>query len=130
MSEQSKDGTFEGWAIVEQLGHRKFAGYIKQVLMGQQAMLRIDVPETQQPSTEVFDPEHGWVRTGKQAVPGFATFISPASLYAMTPCTEEFAREQAAKIGHAPPGFVRIIDAESQRLLTDQSNDDEQDPPF
>lgn len=46
MSEQSRP--LEGWCVVEILGHKKFAGYVSEQVIGSNALIRVDVPETDQ----------------------------------------------------------------------------------
>ena len=65
---------FEGWAILELMGHRKMAGYVREVEIAGQGMLRIDVPSN----------------------PAATQFISPGALYALTPTTENMARRVSA----------------------------------
>jgi hypothetical protein len=69
--------TFESWAILELMGHRRMAGLVSEQTIGGQAFLRIDVPET--PSQAAF-----------------TQFYGAGSVYCMTPTTEEIARAVAA----------------------------------
>lgn len=41
MSEQD---SYEGWTLVEQLGHKRLAGYVRSVEIAGAGMLRVDVP--------------------------------------------------------------------------------------
>lgn len=60
--------TFEEWAILELMGHRKLAGKVSESTIGGAPFVRIDIP-------------------------GSATqFYSPAAVYCITPTTEELAR--------------------------------------
>jgi len=68
---------FEGWALVEVMGHHKFAGKVTEATIAGAGFLRLDVPES----------------VGQQA---FTKFISPAALYALTPVSEDVARGLAA----------------------------------
>ena len=74
---------FEGWAIVELMGHRRLAGYVREVELAGAAMLRLDVPE------------HG-------DEPAATQFYSAAALYCLTPTTEDMARQVAASARVAP----------------------------
>jgi hypothetical protein len=69
---------FEGWCILELLGHRRLAGYVREVELAGVGMLRIDVP-------------------GEDGRPVATQFYGPSSLYALTPTTEEIARAVAAR---------------------------------
>lgn len=65
---------FESWAIVEVMGHKRFAGHVTEQAFGSASMLRIDVPEIDD-------------------VPAFTKLIGIGSIYAITPCTEDTARQ-------------------------------------
>lgn len=66
-----------GWAIVEQLGHRRLAGRIAEVKLAGVGFLRLDVPET----------------PGR---PARTQFLAPGSLFALHPVDEATARAAAA----------------------------------
>lgn len=76
---------FEGWAILELMGHRRLAGYVREHEIAGKGMLRLDIPG---PST---------------ADPAQATqFYSPEALYCITPTTEWIARQVARQYKPAP----------------------------
>jgi hypothetical protein len=81
----SEKETFEGWCILELMGHRRLGGYVRAVELAGAPFLRIDVPD---PAAE------------GQAVA--TQFYSPASVYCLTPTTEEVARALAASCRPAP----------------------------
>jgi hypothetical protein len=64
--------TFDQWAIVEMLGHRRVAGRVREVVLAGAGMLRVDVPTT---------PGHV-ERT---------MYVSPGSVYALHPTSEAVA---------------------------------------
>jgi len=76
--------TFEGWAFLELMGHRKLAGYVREATVGGASMVRIDVPDGADPKIVA------------------TQFYSAAALYAVTPTTEEMARRYAARCKPAP----------------------------
>lgn len=76
MEEAKTEEQFEGWAVVEMMGHRKLGGFIKPVTYAGAPMLRIDVPG----------------EDGKNVA---TQYVSPAALYAVTPCSEDVARALA-----------------------------------
>ncbi|MGE5801580.1 MAG: hypothetical protein ACM358_04945 [Gemmatimonadota bacterium] len=63
---------FEGWAIVELMGHRKLAGHVSEVTIAGAAMLRLDVPSE----------------------PPVTQFYGGAAIYCITPTSEELARRR------------------------------------
>ena len=65
---------FEGWAIVELMGHRKLAGRIREVTIAGGAFIRLDVP-SDSPVTQ---------------------YYGPSAIYCITPTTEELATRIAA----------------------------------
>jgi hypothetical protein len=73
---------FEGWAIVELMGHRRLAGHVGEQEIAGSAFLRLDVPAA----------------TGE----GVTQFYSPSAVYCITPTTEDIARKVAAKYVPAP----------------------------
>lgn len=92
------DGIFEGWAIVEQLGHMSYAAFVRQISMGTEPMLRLDIP-----SIALKESWQGLACV----VPAFSLFIHPGTIYALHPCSEEYAKSQAVEFAKYPPGFVR-----------------------
>lgn len=72
--------TFDEWAIVELLGHRRLAGRIREVQIAGHGFLRLDIPDT--------GDEKTWE-------PGATQFISPGSVYALHPVDEDTARRAA-----------------------------------
>ena len=111
------ESTFESWAILELMGHRRMAGLVSEQTIGGQAFLRIDVPETKEQAA-------------------FTQFYGAGSVYCMTPTTEEIARAVAAmsqvkpvqKYELALPEPRRPYDADNDPLRPMQDNDEEDDP--
>lgn len=80
MSETTKDAT---WAIVEIMGHQKYAGLCTEQPVAGVNMLRIDVPES-------------------GAEPAFTKLFGGTAIFSMTPVSEEVARAVARSIQKAP----------------------------
>lgn len=78
--------TFEGWAVLELMGHRKLAGYVTEHTVAGAGFLRIDVPG----------------RDGEQVA---TQFYAPGAIYCLTPTTEEIARRFA--VGCQPEPVTR-----------------------
>lgn len=103
----SADRTFEGWAILELMGHRKLAGRVSEANIGGGAFIRIDVP-------------------GDGA--DVATqFYAPGAVYCITPCTEDLARRTAAGCRPAPVTEYELSPA--RRLAPPSERDDTDDDP-
>lgn len=67
---------FEGYLICELLGHRRLVGYAREVEIAGAGFIRVDSLD-----------ENG--------EPAKTTLVNPASVYAITPITEEVAKRMA-----------------------------------
>ena len=97
---------FEGWAIVELMGHAVLAGYVTQESIAGTAMLRIDVPEV-------------------EGQPGFTKYQSGGSIYGITPTTEESARTAANNIKVRPVQLWIVPTPSPRRLIEAAQADNE-----
>lgn len=115
-------------AIVEQLGHRRFVGRVSEEMLAGAVMLRIEAAVTDE------DPFSGEVRYGPPL------YIAGASLFAVTPTTEDAirkelqeasdrrAREREQRAEWARRHALTAGDGDpSDPLDDDQDEDDEQD---
>lgn len=73
---------YEGWAILELMGHRRRAGRVAEVEMFGGKLLRIDIPAGDGEVTE---------------------FYGASSIYSLRPASEEVARRTAAGLGDPRP---------------------------
>ncbi len=82
--DESQESTpaFEGWAVLELMGHRKLAGKVTEAEIAGKGFLRLDVP----------GPAGAMV----------TQYYSPAAVYAITPATEELARALAKRYQPEP----------------------------
>jgi hypothetical protein len=97
---------FEEWAVVEIMGHKRFAGLVTEQAVGGTSFVRIDVPAIE-------------LKTG-DALPAFTKLFGAASIYCISPCTEETARAFAESI--RAEGFARY---EAPRLAAPRPVSDE-----
>lgn len=79
----SQDHTFDQWAIVELLGHRRVAGRVRETTIGGAGFLRIDIP------------------AGGGAGPQ-TQYVSPNSVYALHPTSEAIATAAADRVRPEP----------------------------
>lgn len=100
---------FEGWVILELMGHRKMSGFLKEQQIGGASFLRLDI-------TDAND-----VALGTQ-------FYSPSAVYCITPTTEAIAK------GYAARGFEGPVTRWEMAQLTEgrppryfDRDDDEED---
>jgi hypothetical protein len=82
--EGQKEKSYEGWAIVELMGHRRLGGRVSEASMFGTVLLRIDVP-------------HRPPATGYSA-----HYFGGAAIYSLNPTTEELARAVAEMTQPAP----------------------------
>lgn len=97
--------TFEGFAIVELMGHRKRPGFVKEVEIAGGKMLRIDIPVSE---TE-----------------NVTEFYGLPAIYSIRPCTEEIAR-QSSGYSFNDPRPVRPVDYRPTPAL--EGGDYDEDP--
>lgn len=69
---------FSGWALVEQMGHKSIAGFVREELLAGVPLLRIDVP-------------------GQSDEPIATQYIHASTIYALTPMAEDLVRKVAAR---------------------------------
>lgn len=93
MSEQLQ---YDGWALVEILGHRKVAGMVTTHYFGATGFFKVVTPEV--PETLLTLESPAWLEDGTRALkgavlkmsrPASEIFIGVASVYAFTPIREE-----------------------------------------
>jgi hypothetical protein len=100
---------FEEWAFVEIMGHKRYAGKVTEQAIGGASFVRIDVPEIDLPTGDVLPP--------------FTKLFGAASIYCISPCTEETAKAFAASI--RAEGFSRY---EAPRLPAPSDAATDEDP--
>lgn len=98
--------TFEGWAVLELMGHRQRAGLVKDVEMFGGKLLRIDIPCNDETTV--------------------TEFYGCASVYSLRPCTEEIARRHAKETYGGDPRPVRPVDYRDPDRTLEYEDHDEQ----
>jgi hypothetical protein len=132
MSETLKNGGIEGWYVVSQMGHKTMIGDVRQVQMGEAVLLRVDIPEYTSVSG-YYNIEGKYVQEARTFA-GRAEFISPASIYSLTPISKEAAMKLLATGRMSEPTWLeptRIEAAPAKATLAlpaadeDEYEDDE-----
>ncbi len=98
---------FNEWAILELMGHRRLAGKVTEATLAGGAFIRIDIP----------------MKDGKTST----QFYSPASIYAITPTTEEIARQVSLSSQPEPVNrweFPQLTNAKEPVFDGDQFEDE------
>jgi len=97
MAEEQQPKGYEGWAIVELMGHRQTAGLVRDAQQAGTTLLRIDTP----------GPDGPTVAT---------QFYGGAAIYSLTPCDEAAARKMLEEIWQLPPTVkLALANAEARR---------------
>lgn len=91
---------FEGWAIVEVMGHQKYSGFVTTEAYGGAVLFRVDVPGLPAHPRTLEWSEYINGKTllagtvvVEEAVQPFTKLFGAGSIYCITPCTEEVARK-------------------------------------
>lgn len=101
---------FEGWAILELMGHRRLGGLVRGQEIAGKGFIRIDIPG---------NGEHD----------GATQFYNPDSLYALTPTTEEIAR-RIAEAAPMPVTRWELRALESPLSVNGGDGDGDDEGPF
>ena len=80
---------FEGWAIVELMGHRRLAGFVTEQEIAGAAFLRLDIPGPPHPEDDEDDGPAVALKGGFEG--GVTQFYSPQAVYCITPTTQDIA---------------------------------------
>jgi hypothetical protein len=97
--------SFESYAFLELMGHRKLAGLVQEVEIAGGKFLRIDVPD----------------REGKLTT----QFYSPSSIYCITPTTEAMVKAYAERNSAAPVHRYELNLVNEHKAETAADNDDD-----
>jgi hypothetical protein len=125
--------SFEGWAIVEMMGHRREIGYVTTEHYGAASLFRVDSPEFPEREFELTRPQyigHQMAPIGSKvqrpAIPAKSCLVGPGSIYALNPCTEETARK-AIESGVSRP-LILLSVPERAELKAGEDDIDAEDP--
>lgn len=101
--QQAQQAKFEGWAIVEMMGHQREVGFVTTENYGAACLFRVDTPMLPEREYILRRPEYAKDASGnerfapvgskvhRRAVPAKSRLVGVPSIYAITPCTEETA---------------------------------------
>jgi hypothetical protein len=113
MPDQTDSQPFGEWCVLELMGHRRLAGYVREVQLAGAGFLRLDIPAASA------DPER-------------TQFIAPGSVYALHPVGEETARHAAAAWRPTPVQrweLLPAVPAAAQPGHGDHEDLDDEDEP-
>jgi hypothetical protein len=146
MSEQQQS-RFEGWAIVDVLGHQRYVGFVTTEAYGQAVLFRIDVPALEARDRETKAGEYvgnKYVPPGTKvqegSVAGYTKLIGSGSIYAITPCTKDTALKAVEEMQRRPLLNVTLPPDAQQalppggdgfdHLIDDEEDEDDEDDEF
>lgn len=98
---------FEGWAVLELMGHRQRPGFVQEVEMAGTKMLRVDIPISKDDA-------------GQDVI--LTEYYAGHALYSLRPCTEEVARHEMKWMSDPRP--VRPTDFREAPRLGHEAMDD------
>lgn len=131
MDQQAK---FEGYAVVEIMGHNREIGFVTTEYFGGPALFRIDQPPI--PEREYELKRAQWIgdvlaqpgtKVQRDALPGKTAYVGPQAIFRLTPVDEATALEAIEKMIPAP---VKILSLVENKRITAGDVADEQDPDF
>jgi hypothetical protein len=108
--------TLDTWAIIEQFGHKKYAGKVSEHVLGSAVLIRLDVPQV------TLDED----RTAL----AFTKYIGPSSIYCITPCSEAIARAAAKELARWNPPIPVEIPVQRQLAAAGVADVDGDDDDF
>ena len=132
--QQSK---FEGYAIVEIMGHQMVSGYVTTEAFGSVVMFKVvqqEIPATEKvlDRNQYVDGEYcavgSRVRISRERA---ETYVGGGSVYRLTPCTEEQANaSQPAKVEIIEKAERVLVAAGIDNAIVGAEEDDDDESPF
>ena len=129
---EATQSSFEGWAVIDQMGHTQEMGFVTTEYFGGPALFRVDRPEM--PAREHIIDRPQWIgdtmvgagtKVQREAVPGFTVFLGPSSIFKMRPCSEETVRAQMERSINTPIKILNLV--EPPKALTGRADDEYED---
>ncbi|ORE90965.1 hypothetical protein [Aurantimonas sp. 22II-16-19i] len=112
MSAETTAPAFEGWAILELMGHRVRPGRVSEVEIAASKMLRVDIP----------------VGVGEDEY--VTEYYGGASVYSLRPTSEDIARRMARDRFGADPRPVRPVDYRPAIAASDEAPEYDDVPEY
>lgn len=129
--EQSK---FEGYAVVEIMGHNREIGYVTTAYFGGPALFRIDQPPIPARESELTRAE--WIgdvlaqpgtKVERVAIPGKTSYVGPQAVFRLTPCDQETALKAIERMIPAPIKILSLVEAKKLGEGAAEATSDDQD---
>jgi hypothetical protein len=129
--EQQEQARFEGWAIVDMLGHLRYAGYVRSDLYGTTALFRVDVPELPEREEILeysqylrdtegnYDLRPGGSRVKYKGAPASTKLVGAGAIYCISPCSKEEVLKAIEMDSHEQPTLVSLPSSSRQIEVED-----------
>lgn len=108
-NDQASAEAFDTWAVVDVMGHQRYAGRLREITVAGAGFLRLDIPPTQ-----------------AHAAP-WSLILAPGSIHSIRPTTEDVAR-RVADVAHQVPLHPFEVDRpraiEGPHLTGDEPDDE------
>jgi hypothetical protein len=148
---EQEQAKFNGYAIVDVLGHQRYVGYVRTEAYGAAVLFRVDVPELPAREYTLKEPQYVkeaeglqlWAPVGatvkREATPGYTKLIGAGSIYSISPCDEAAALEAieatqrpALKLISLPEGHPKALSAakhddDDENDENDENDEDDED---
>ena len=118
---ESEAVAFEGWAIVEIMGHRLVAGFVTEQQLAGAGFLRLDIVG---PDTKIDEDDGPEVALKGGFEGGVTQFYSPSSVYCLTPTTQDIAVRLGRQHHPAPVSRYELEPSRPARGDWDYTDDD------
>lgn len=106
--EETASEKFDCWALVEVMGHSRYAGRVTEQAVGGCNFVRVDVPAF-------------------EGHPAFTKLLGQSSIFAITPVTEQVARGMAQQFRNSPVSVYDLPESFRQKQLPMHVGTDEYD---
>lgn len=118
-----KQGTYEGWAIVEVMGHQRYAGFVKTEAFGGAVLFQVDVPALAERERALTSPTYiegdeaslqaarycpAGTKVKEGAVQGYTKLLGAPAIFCITACTEEAALRAVEEMQSRPLLLVAL----------------------
>lgn len=117
MADQDQ-ASFKGWAVVEIMGHNREVGFVTTEYFGGAALFRVDQPPLD--AREYTLDRAQWIdetlagpgtKVRREALPGKTVYVGPQSIFRLTPCSEDTAKQAVERMLPAPVKIVDLVEA-------------------
>lgn len=129
-----QNSEFADWAKVELMGRNVLIGYVTTKYFGPAALFQVDVPGIESHEETLEEPEYvdgQWCPKGtvvqRPEIPSASPMVGPTTIYRLTPCTEEVAKEYLDKRRPRESAVVKLPEGYTKRLEAPENDYPQED---